>query len=174
MATSISTANKDRFGSDQNVPYRISDEIYGDTAVIIVKKEALSDDENIQSSDRVDEFYEFVDTSLPVDVVCSELQNASKTPENGSILLNLLTDSALKNYQQTCKNGVTTLKTYSKSSLKLNLVGNEVEFRKCRKQSRLKRSVKLVSQTVVQRGAEKSEIETQECQPGKFKVYSIQ
>jgi hypothetical protein len=169
MAASISTVNNNSFDCDQNVTYRISDETCGDVAVVIVKKEALSDDESILNSDSNDEFYEFVDTSLPVDVVCSELQNVRKTPEHGSILLNLLTDSTLKNHQQVYKDDECTLNTYSKSSLKLHLVGNEDKIKKCQKQSKLTRSLKLVSKKVVQIGAQKSEMEAQECQPGKLK-----
>jgi hypothetical protein len=167
MASSISTASKNSFDSDQNVTYRISDEMCGDMAVVIVKKEALSDDESILNCDN-NEFFEFVDTSLPVDVVCTELQNAGKAPEHGSVLLSLLTDSSLKNYQQVYKDDGTSLNTYSKSSLKLHLVGNEDKIKKCQKQSKLKRSLKLVSKKVVQIGARKAEMEKQDGEPGKL------
>jgi hypothetical protein len=150
--------------SDQNVTYRISDDICGGMALVIVKEEAVSD---VESSS--DEFYEFVETSLPVDVVCSELQDANKTPEHGSILLNLLSDSALQNYQHVYRDDENTLNTDSKSSLKLHLVENEDRVKKCQKKSKLSQSLELVSKKVVQIEGQKSETETQVCKPGKFK-----
>jgi hypothetical protein len=96
MGASIITGNNNSFDNDQDVMYRILDEMYGDMVVVIVTKETMSDDESILNCDSSNEFCEFVDTSLSVDVVCSELQNANVTPEHDCILLNLPSESTLK------------------------------------------------------------------------------
>jgi hypothetical protein len=94
---------KESFNSGQNVTYRNSNEMLGGMSVIIVKKEALSGDESALNCDSSEEFYESVNTSLPMVVVYSELRIASKTPDHGFILLTLLLDSTLKNYLQVYK-----------------------------------------------------------------------
>lgn len=165
MATSISTANITNFSSDPYITHSTSGESNGDMAVVIVKEEALSD-EWLLNCDSIEEFYEFADTSLPVDLEGSELikecsiLNTNKTPKHSSILVTLLPNSTLKSYQQTYKYDEDTWNTISKSALKLNVVGNEGEIDKCDKQPTLTKSVKVDKGKVVHLGPQKSENET--------------
>jgi len=134
-------------------------------AGVIVKEEALSD-EWILNCDSVEEVYEFADTSLPIDLECSEqikecsILNTNKTPKHSSILLTLLPNSTLKSYQQTYKHVEDTSNTNSKLPLKLNVVGNQGEIDKCDKQLTLTKSVKVGKEKVVYLGRQKSENET--------------
>jgi hypothetical protein len=174
MAASISTADITSFRSDPHVTHSMLDESNGDTAVVIVKEEALTD-EWLLNCDSIEEFYEFADTSLPVDLECSELVkecsalNANKTPKHSSVLVTLLPDSAPKSYQETYEHVENTLNTNSKSTLKLNTIGNKGEIKKYDKQPTFKRSVKVDREKVVQLGPEKSEtVELQGSQSGEY------
>jgi ribosomal protein L31 len=165
MASSITSANITNFDSDP-------DENYGDMAVVMVKEEALSDDESILNCDSIDDFYEFADTSLPVDVECSELvkdnviQATNETPKHGSILVSLLADSTLKSYQQMYRDVGTTMNTVSESSLKFNLIGNKNVIEKYQHQSEVTSPLKVDRGKVVQLEPQKSQtVETQVSQP---------
>lgn len=165
MAASISTANITNFSSDPHVTHSTSGESNGDMAVVIVKEEALSD-EWLLNCDSIEEFYEFADTSLPIDLECSELirecsiLNTNKTPKHSSILVTLLPDSTLNSYQQTYKHAEDTWNKNSKSALQLNMVGNKGEIEKGDKQPTLTKSVKVDKEKAVHLGPQKSEIET--------------
>lgn len=165
MAASISTANITNFSSDPRVPHSTSGESNGDTAVVIVKEEALSD-EWLLNCDSIEEFYEFADTSLPIDLECSDLirecsiLNTNKIPKHSSIRVTLLPDSTLKSYQQTYKHAEDICNTNSESALKPNMVGNKSEIEKCDKQPTLTKSVKEDKEKAVHLGPQKSEIET--------------
>jgi hypothetical protein len=164
MAASISTANITNFNSDPCVTHSTSGESNGDMAVVTVKEETLSD-ELLLNCESIEEFYEFADTSLPIDLECSELikecsiLNTNKTPKHSSILVTLLPDSKLKSYQQTYKHAEDSWNT-NKSALKQNVVGNKGETKKCDKQPTLTKSVKVDKEKVVHLGPQKSEIET--------------
>jgi transposase-like protein len=148
MASSISSADITKFDSDPEMTDRTSDENYGDMAVITVKEEALSDDESILNCDSIDDFYEFADTSLPVDGECLELvkgnviQATNVMPKHGSILVNLLADSTLKSYKQMHRDVETTVNIFSKSILKRNLMGNKNGIEKCKQQPKPTRPFK--------------------------------
>jgi hypothetical protein len=172
MATSISTANVINFSSDLLVTHSMSNESNGDAAVVIVKEEVVSD-EWLLNCDSIEEFYEFADTSLPIDLECSELVkecsilNANEKPKHNPVLVTLLSDSALKSYQQTYKHVENTLNTNSKSTLKLNMIGNEGEIKTCDKHPAHTRSVKVDREKVMQLGPQKSEtVESQGSQSG--------
>ena len=176
MAALISTANITNFSSDPRVTHSTSGESNGDIEVVIVKEEALSD-EWLLNCESIEEFYEFADTSLPIDLECSELikdcsiLNTNKTPKHSSILVTLLPDSILKSYRQTYKHAEDTLNTNSKSALKLNIIGKKGEIEKWDKQPTLTRSVTVNKEKVVHLGPQKSEIETVESQGSQSGVH---
>jgi len=165
MAASITTANITNFSSDPCITHSTSGESNDDMAGVIVKEEALSD-EWLLNCDSIEEFYEFADTSLPIDLECSELikecsvLNTNKTPKHSSILLTLLPNSTLKSYHQAYKHAEDTSNTNSKLPLKLNVVGNQGEIDKCDKQPTLTKSVRVDKEKVVYLGPQKSENET--------------
>lgn len=166
MASSITSANIANIDSDPDVTFRTSDENYGDMAVTF-KEEALSDDESILNCDSIDDFYEFADTSLPVDVECSELvkdnviQASNETPKHGSILVSLLAASPLKSYQQMYIDVGTTMNTISES-----LIGNKNIIEKYQHQSEVTSPLKIDRGKVVQLEPQTSQtVETQMCQP---------
>ncbi|PNF22900.1 hypothetical protein B7P43_G14140, partial [Cryptotermes secundus] len=172
MASSITSANITNIESDPDVTFRTSDENSGDMAVVTFKEEALSDDESILNCDSIDDFYEFADTSLPVDVECSELvkdnviQASNETPKHGSILVSLLADSPLKSYQQMYIDVGTTTNSISESSLKFNLMGNKNIIEKYQHQSEVTSPLKIDKGKVVQLEPQKSQtVETQVSQP---------
>jgi DNA-directed RNA polymerase subunit RPC12/RpoP len=180
MASSISSANVTNFDSDPDVTFRTSDDNYDDMAVVTVKEEALSDDESILNCDSIDDFYEFADTSLPVDVECSELvkdnviQATNKTPKYGSIIVSLLTDSTLKSYQQMYRDG-TALNTVSKSSLKFHLIGNKNGIEKYQQQSKLTMPLKVDREEAVHLEPQKSQtIKKQVSQPVEHQFKCLQ
>lgn len=181
MASSISNANITNFDSDPDVTFRISDENYGDMAVVTVKEEPLSDDESILNCDSIDDFYEFADTSLPVDVGCSELvkdnviQATNEVPKHGSILVSLLADSTLKSYHQMYRDVGTTMNTVSESSLKFNLVGNKNVMEKYQCQSKLTRPLIVDRGKVVQLEPQKSQtVKTQVSEPDEHQFKCLQ
>jgi transposase-like protein len=163
MASSISAANVIKFDSDQDMTFRISDGNYDDMAAVTVKEESLSDDESILNCDSIDDFYEFADTSLPVDGECSGLvkdnviQVTNVMPKRDSILLNLLADSTQKSYPQMHRGVRTTVNTVSKSksTLKFNLKENKNEIEKCKQLLKLIRPFKLNRGKEVQVGPQK-------------------
>jgi hypothetical protein len=179
MAASISNANTTNFTNDPCVTCT-SDGSNSDIEVVIVNEEALSS-EWLLNCDSIEEFYEFADTSLPIDVESSELAkdcsilNAIKTPKHSSVLVTLLPDSALKSYHQTYKDNETTLNTNSKSALKLNVVGNKGEIEKCVKQPTLSRSHRVDIKKVGQPGPQKSEnVKSQESQSREHQFKCVQ
>jgi hypothetical protein len=181
MASSISNANITNFDSDPDVTFRISDENYGDMVEVTVKEEPISDDESILNCDSIDDFYEFADTSHPVDVECSELVKdnvipaTNETPKHGSILVSLLADSTLKSYQQMYRDVGTTMNTVSESSLKFNLIGNKNVIEKYHYQSKLTRPLIVDRGKVVQLEAQKPQtVKTQGSQPVEHQFKCLQ
>jgi hypothetical protein len=176
MAASISNANSINFDSDPDVTFRISDENCADVTVVIVEKDAMSDDESVLNCDSNDKC---ADTSLPMDVECLELmrdssvQNANKTQELDSVFANLLADPTRNSHKHIYEDVETTLNTDS-DSFKLHVVEIKDGIKKCQKQSKLT-SLKECSNKVVQLVPQLSEtIETQGSQPNVRRLKYIQ
>jgi transposase-like protein len=172
MTSSVSSANVTKFDSDSDMTFGISDENYSDMTVVTVKEEVLSDDESILNCDSIDDFYEFADTSLPVEGECSELvkdnviQATNKMPKYGSLLVSLLADSTLKCYQQMHRDVQTAVNTVSKSTLTFNLIGNKDGIEKCEQQPKLTRPFKVDRRKAVQLEPQKSQtVKTEISQP---------
>jgi hypothetical protein len=172
MASSVRSANVTKFDSDSDMTFGFSDENDSDMSIVTVKEEALSDNESILNCDSIDDFYEFADTSLPVEGECSELmkdnviQATNKMPKYGSVLVSLLADSTLKCYQQMHRDVQTAVNTVSKSTLTFNLIGNKDGIEKCKQQSRLTRPFNVDREKAVQLEPQKSQtVKTQASQP---------